>query len=303
MSSSSASRGLEDDGEDSGQYSSLTIPSSYVGWIKGKQGAMVREIEAKSGAIVDIDQSCKELGHVVVNFRGSEEVKKKAFGFVVAEVVKVSDQGGGKYDCSSFGTKTEIRIEGKYVGWVKGPRGKVVQDISTRSNTRIDMDQTSDAFAIVRVYGTFEGVENAKEFLAYELSKVSPEAAAEITGGRVFDTFQAPPPQSAAPAFVVGRPRQQHQSQQQTHLLQPLQQQQQSLSRLVPVLAAPSVAALPTGDGTLTGLLATLAGALASQPPSLDPMVSTQQAAAAQLTQSYLQQLSMVAPSLLQPRG
>lgn len=57
-----------------------------------------------------------------------EEAKKKAFGFVVAEVVKVSDHSGGQYDFSTFGAKTEIRIDGKYVGWVKGPRGKVVQD-------------------------------------------------------------------------------------------------------------------------------------------------------------------------------
>merc|ERR1719387_408934 len=35
-------------------------------------------------------------------------------------------------------------------------------------------------FASVKIYGTFEGVQSAKEFLAFEVNKVSPEASEEI---------------------------------------------------------------------------------------------------------------------------
>jgi len=246
--------------QDGGSYNSLSMPSSYVGWIKGKQGAMVRDIEARSGSVVDIDQTTKDLGHVTVNFRGGLEEKKKAFGLVVAEVVKVSDQGGNTYDCSAFGTKSEIRLDAKFVGWVKGPRGKVVQDISTRSSTRIDMDQSNDAFAVVKIFGTYEGVQAAKEFMAYELSKVSPEAAAEITGQQ-YNTYPAQP-----------------------------QQEMQSVVN-------PAMQGAPGGPdlSSITSLLqqAVQGGG--------DSHLSGQQAAAAQLTQSYLQQLAAVAPNLVQP--
>mmetsp|Transcript_143706 Transcript_143706/g.358220 ORF Transcript_143706/g.358220 Transcript_143706/m.358220 type:complete len:757 (+) Transcript_143706:146-2416(+) len=248
--------------QDGGTYNSLSMPSSYVGWIKGKQGAMVRDIEARSGAVVDIDQTTKELGHVTVNFRGGVEEKKKAYGLVVAEVVKVSDQGGNTFDCTSFGTKVEIRLDSKYVGWVKGPRGKVVQDISTRSSTRIDMDQSNDAFAVVKIFGTYEGVQAAREYLAYELSKVSPEAASEITGQQ-YNTYPAQSQQSLPPAN----------------------------------LSSPGSSGSNPDLSNITSLLAQVINGGGGG--GTDPALSNQQAAAAQLTQSYLQQLAAVAPNLV----
>lgn len=164
---------------------------------------MIRDIEARSGAVIDIDQTTKDMGHVTVNFRGSIDQKKKAYGLVVAEVVKVSDQSPGTYDCSSFGAKEEIQLDGKYVGWVKGPRGKVVTDISTRSGTRVDMDQSNPAFAVVKIYGTYEGIQTAKELMAFELAKVDPAAAQAITG-QVYAQQQAHQQQSTQvvnPAF------------------------------------------------------------------------------------------------------
>lgn len=285
----SMSSGRFEGGLDSGRHTTLTIPSSYVGWIKGKQGQMVRDIEARSGAVVDIDQSTKELGHVAVNFRGGEEEKKRAYGLIVAEVIKVSEQGGDSFDCTSLGTKVEIRIDSKYVGWIKGPRGKVVQDISTRSSTRVDMDQSNDAFAVVKIYGTFEGVENAKELMAFELSKVSPEAAAEITG-QVYNTYPAKSAQSSQPPMMSP-----------PAMAAPAAMQ---------AFAAPAMQAMPAPGTDLAGVLGALAGALGGGGAMAQPMqqqqfmmqqdpLSSQQAAAAQLTQSYLQQLATVAPGLL----
>ncbi|CAK0809306.1 unnamed protein product [Prorocentrum cordatum] len=167
------------------QFSSIVIPASYVGWLKGRQGAMVRDIEGKSGAVVDIDQTTKELGHCTVNIMGGEEQKRTAYGLVVGEVMKVADQSGAIGEVGSLGVKEEIQIEASLVGWVKGPKGKVVQDISRRSSTRIDVDQpASDPnHAFVKVYGTRENVSHAKELIAFEISKVSPETASAITGG------------------------------------------------------------------------------------------------------------------------
>jgi len=164
----------------------VVVPSSYVGWLKGRGGAMIREIETRSGASVEVDQSTKDTGVCTVHIRGVPDTKRKAYGLVVAEVMKVADQSGSVEDFNSVGTKLEIFIDAQYVGWVKGPKGKVVQDISDRSATRIDVEQgqgSQSSVASVKIYGTLEGVECAKEMIAYEISKVSPDAAAEINGG------------------------------------------------------------------------------------------------------------------------
>mmetsp|Transcript_48858 Transcript_48858/g.130783 ORF Transcript_48858/g.130783 Transcript_48858/m.130783 type:complete len:632 (-) Transcript_48858:120-2015(-) len=167
---------------DTGEWDTVHIPNSCVGWLKGRQGAMIREIESRSGAQVDIDQTTKDLGYSIAQMRGRLQQKKIAHGLVVAEVMKVMDQSNEPAVGNFPGAKSEFRIDVQYVGWVKGPRGKVVQDIQVKSGTRIDVDQnTRDlGYAVVKVYGTVEGVRSARTLIATELSKISPEVAATL---------------------------------------------------------------------------------------------------------------------------
>lgn len=167
---------------DTGEWDTVHIPNSCVGWLKGRQGAMIREIESRSGAQVDIDQTTKDIGYSTAQMRGRLQQKKIAHGLVVAEVMKVMDQSGEASVGNFPGAKSEFRIDVQYVGWVKGPRGKVVQDIQVKSGTRIDVDQnTRDlGYAMVKVYGTVEGVRAARALIAQELSKITPEVAAQL---------------------------------------------------------------------------------------------------------------------------
>mmetsp|Transcript_133799 Transcript_133799/g.373031 ORF Transcript_133799/g.373031 Transcript_133799/m.373031 type:complete len:655 (+) Transcript_133799:410-2374(+) len=171
-------------GQAEGAYEdSVLIPNSYVGWLKGRQGGMIRDIESRSGAQIDIDQSTKELGYSTARLRGSAEQKKTARGLVIGEIAKVMDQSGEVLDPTFPGRKEELRIDGQYIGWLKGPKGKVVQDLQIRSATRIEVDQTNPqlGYATVKIFGTVEGILQARELIAAELSKVSPEAAAQIS--------------------------------------------------------------------------------------------------------------------------
>lgn len=184
---SSAPRAMPHDPSDTGEWDIVRIPSSCVGWLKGKRGAMIREIEGRSGAVVDVDQTTKDRGYSTAQIRGATHQKKVAFGLVVSEVMKAMDSSGEKEDFP-LGHKHEFRIDSQYVGWVKGPKGKVVQDIQVKSATRIDVDQTGNmGTAGVRIYGTAEGVPQARQLLASELSKVSLEAAQLVAGDLPFE--------------------------------------------------------------------------------------------------------------------
>uniref|UniRef100_A0A7S4Q537 K Homology domain-containing protein n=1 Tax=Alexandrium monilatum TaxID=311494 RepID=A0A7S4Q537_9DINO len=162
---------------------SVMIPNAYVGWLKGRQGGMIRDIESRSGTQIDIDQSTKDLGYSVARLRGTSDQKKTARGLVIGEIAKVMEQSGEVLDPNFPGRKEELRIDGQYIGWLKGPKGKVVQDLQVRSATRIEVDQTHPhlGYAIVKIFGTVEGILQARELIAAELSKVSPEAAASIS--------------------------------------------------------------------------------------------------------------------------
>lgn len=166
-----------------GSTDHVHIPNSCVGWLKGRQGAMLRDIESRSGAAIEFDQSAQENGYNLAYFRGTLEQKRLAHSLVVAEVMKAMNSTGEPPEIFPIGAKDEFRIDTQYVGWVKGPQGKVVQDVQVRSGTRVDVDQTNKelGYATVRIYGTSEGVVEAKRLIAAELSKISPETAATIT--------------------------------------------------------------------------------------------------------------------------
>eukprot|EP00415_Alexandrium_ostenfeldii_P001901 UN1901 len=76
----------------------------------------------------------------------------------------------------------EFQIDSQYVGWLTGARGEVVQDLQLRSGTRIDVDQTDPhlGYATVKVYGSGEGVQQAKSLIAAELSKAGPRKASMV---------------------------------------------------------------------------------------------------------------------------
>eukprot|EP00415_Alexandrium_ostenfeldii_P004958 UN4958 len=119
---------------------------------------MIREIENRSQARIDIDQSTNDLGYSLANIRGDSNQRRVGSGLVIAEIAKVMDQSGEVLDASFGGCKIEFQIDSQYVGWLKGPRGKVVQDLQLRSGTRIDVDQSNPhlGYATVRARSALE---------------------------------------------------------------------------------------------------------------------------------------------------
>ena len=68
----------------------MCIPNNYVGWLKGRQGGMIRDIESRSGVQIDIDQSTKDQGYATARLRGSEDQKRTARGLVIGEIAKAA---------------------------------------------------------------------------------------------------------------------------------------------------------------------------------------------------------------------
>merc|ERR1719210_2412762 len=120
------------------------------------------------------------------HFEGAEDSKRRAFFLAVAEVTKVAEQSGEAAGCAA-GRIEHIPVDAEYVGWIKGPQGKVVRDVMNRSCTRIDVDQLAEQrAATIKIYGTDEGIRSAKALIAYEVNKISPEMAYRMRGAPGF---------------------------------------------------------------------------------------------------------------------
>eukprot|EP00929_Paragymnodinium_shiwhaense_P088896 TRINITY_DN49200_c0_g1_i1.p1 TRINITY_DN49200_c0_g1~~TRINITY_DN49200_c0_g1_i1.p1 ORF type:complete len:650 (-),score=118.37 TRINITY_DN49200_c0_g1_i1:247-2121(-) len=203
---------------DEGQYDFVKMPNNAVGWLKGKGGLMIQDIEQRSGAKIEIDQAMKEIGYSVAKFSNASFAQKKlAHGLVSAEVCKVVDAAGGPID-DTIGKKCEYHLEAQYVGWVKGPKGVVVQELQIITGTRIDVNQRSamagmpPGTALIKIFGTHEGVRLANQLIAAELTKLNQQAAllfvADEPGGleeadRVWKDIVA----TCGPAFAARMPR------------------------------------------------------------------------------------------------
>lgn len=64
--------------DDDVQEISLEVEQRFVGWILGKSGIVLKEIEAQSGAKVSIDQSTKHLGYSTVKISGGWQRRSTA---------------------------------------------------------------------------------------------------------------------------------------------------------------------------------------------------------------------------------
>eukprot|EP00913_Durusdinium_trenchii_P035445 g33171.t1 len=56
---------------ESGETADMEVEQRFVGWILGKSGTVLKQIQAQSGALVSIDQSTKELGYSQVRISGT----------------------------------------------------------------------------------------------------------------------------------------------------------------------------------------------------------------------------------------
>merc|ERR1719410_1360363 len=68
---SDPSQPFEDSIGTGGNNNELQIPQQFVGWLKGRSGAQIREIEARCGAQISVDQNTKEMGFSRVVLTGA----------------------------------------------------------------------------------------------------------------------------------------------------------------------------------------------------------------------------------------
>ena len=150
--------------EERGEVSAL-----YVGRVIGKGGEMIRDLQARSGARIDVDQNVPAGQPRVITYRGTRDT----VDFAKQLVHMLSVQGIHENDLPLGRASQEILvIPSMSVGKVIGRGGEMIRELQSRSQAKIQIDHSGVSGMPpdqkqVTITGTADSVTKAKEMVLF----------------------------------------------------------------------------------------------------------------------------------------
>lgn len=166
-------------------YEEIQIDQNYIGWLLGKSGAAVREMEQQSGCKICINQETKSQGYSKAQLHGSGIERELAKSLIRASVERAAAGGGAGAPMAVRQVESEMQIEQKWVGWLLGKGGGVIKEIETETEVRIKVDQSTQQFgySTIRIGGGSANVDVAQKRIGDCLQKVGGTASIASQGG------------------------------------------------------------------------------------------------------------------------
>jgi far upstream element-binding protein len=145
------------------------IPAMHVGRVIGKGGEMIRDLQARSGARLDVDQNVPVGLPRKITYRGTRstvDFAKHLVALLCTEGVDENSLPLGK------ASQEKVVIPSQAVGKVIGRGGEMIRELQTRSHAKIQIDHTgasgvSEGQKQVTITGTFEAVQKGKEMVLF----------------------------------------------------------------------------------------------------------------------------------------
>jgi rRNA processing protein Krr1/Pno1 len=150
--------------EERGEVSAL-----YVGRVIGKGGEMIRDLQARSGARIDVDQNVPAGQPRVITYRGTRET----VDFAKQLVQMLSTEGVHENDLPLGHASQELLIiPAMAVGKVIGRGGEMIRELQSRSQAKIQIDHSGQSGIAmdqkqVTITGTNDSVLKAKEMVLF----------------------------------------------------------------------------------------------------------------------------------------
>lgn len=161
------------------------IEQRLVGWIIGKGGSTLKEIEQAYQVKVSLDQSSKSTGYSKVQITGPEVQISKAVGHINSSLSSAGYGDGVNGPClletlpTGDNGKEDIQVKQRYIGYLLGKGGAAIADIEKASGCQIFVNQETKSlgYSVVQLLGLPEQIADAKQ--AIELSIERAKAARE----------------------------------------------------------------------------------------------------------------------------
>jgi rRNA processing protein Krr1/Pno1 len=153
--------------EEKGEVSSL-----YVGRVIGKGGEMIRDLQARSGARIDVDQNVPPGHPRVITYKGTPQTVE----FAKKLVAILSREGASESDLPlGHASMEQLVIPAQSVGKIIGRGGEMIRELQSRSQAKIQIDHSGRSGQpadqkMVTITGTQESTAKAKEMVNFLVS-------------------------------------------------------------------------------------------------------------------------------------
>eukprot|EP01034_Spumella_vulgaris_P030353 gene30353-37555_t len=161
----------------------IEVSQDKVGQIIGSKGAIIQEIQMRSGAKAFINQDFPDGANRQVNLTGTPQQVKTASDLINL----IIEQGPQAIHTNSIGGGTSITsimdCSQDDVGKVIGTKGATIKELQSKSGARIQIDQDfpSDAPRKINITGSAAAVAIAAQLITTVMTQGA--AAAGLTGG------------------------------------------------------------------------------------------------------------------------
>eukprot|EP00931_Biecheleriopsis_adriatica_P057562 TRINITY_DN34162_c0_g1_i1.p1 TRINITY_DN34162_c0_g1~~TRINITY_DN34162_c0_g1_i1.p1 ORF type:complete len:614 (-),score=145.98 TRINITY_DN34162_c0_g1_i1:105-1946(-) len=173
--------------QNSDLYEEMQIKQRYIGWLLGRGGGAIGEIEQESGCKVCINQDSKAMGYSVAQLHGTPAQREQARSAIEESIQRAKASGDSRT------SEETVQIEQKWVGWLLGKRGGLAKEIEQESGANVTIDQSTKelGYSTVRITGNADQVDHARDRINASLEKAGAAplhakavAAANGSGGR-----------------------------------------------------------------------------------------------------------------------
>jgi len=164
--------------EERGEVSSL-----YVGRVIGKGGEQIRDLQARSGCRIDVDQNVPPGHPRVITYRGT----RKTVDFAKQLVALLCQEHGKEQDLPLGEASQKILIvPASSIGKIIGRGGEMIRELQSRSQAKIQIDHsgasgTDPQHRQITLTGTQSSVTKSEEMIMFLVANPSMDAMQSIT--------------------------------------------------------------------------------------------------------------------------
>lgn len=138
-------------------YEEMKIEQRFVGWLLGRGGAVIREIELTANCKISINQDSRATGFSRAQLHGNMDERLHAKQLIGESIAKAMESPAGNAAPRNFGgIEEDVQVEQKWIGWLVGRQGGVIKEIEQEFLVRISIDQSTKSmgFSTVKICGS-----------------------------------------------------------------------------------------------------------------------------------------------------
>lgn len=157
------------------------VSSHYVGRVIGKGGEMIRDLQARSGCRIDVDQNVPSGQPRIITYRGTRRTVDDA-----KKMVSLLCQHDGNETLLPIGEakRKHMVVPSSAIGKIIGRGGEMIRELQNRSQAKIQVDHSASSQLgsgrAMTITGTGQAVAKAEEMVLFLVANPLMDAMVSI---------------------------------------------------------------------------------------------------------------------------